>query len=206
MKKQIILSCIVLASFLSTNQTQAQDATAPYVGQIKMFAGNFAPRGWAFCDGQLLAVNQNEALFSLLGTIYGGDGRTTFGLPDLRGRVPVADGQGLDLTDRKLGAKFGSENVTLTTNQIPGHNHSANITPQVGVSTDAGTELNANNQFIANHSNAFNTGATAGASLAGASSTIVVGNAGSTQSHNNMQPSLGIHYIIALVGTYPSRQ
>ena len=203
MKKQITLLIIVLTLFCGTNQTQAQ--TTPFIGEVIMFGGNFAPRGWAFCDGQLLPIAQNTALFSLLGTTYGGDGRTTFGLPDLRGRVPVAAGNGPGLSDRRLGAKFGSESVTLTTNQISGHNHLANITPQVGVSTDAGTELNANNQFIANHSNAFNTGATAGASLAGASSTIVVGNAGGSRLHNNMQPSLGIHYIIAIFGVYPSR-
>ena len=95
----------------------------PFVGEIRMFAGNFAPRGWAFCDGQLLAVSQNDALFSLLGTIYGGDGRTTFGLPDLRGRVPIHAGSGPGLSPRRLGAKAGAENVTLTVNQLPSHSH-----------------------------------------------------------------------------------
>ena len=90
----------------------------PFIGEIRMFGGNFAPRGWAFCEGQLLSVNQNDALFSLLGTIYGGDGRTTFGLPDMRGRVPVHMGQGPGLSDRRLGSKGGEENVTLTVNQI----------------------------------------------------------------------------------------
>ncbi|MEO1370355.1 MAG: tail fiber protein, partial [Acidobacteriota bacterium] len=84
----------------------------PFVGEVRMFAGNFAPRGWAFCDGQLLAVSQNDALFSLLGTIYGGDGRTTFGLPDLRGRIPIHAGSGPGLSPRRLGAKSGSENET----------------------------------------------------------------------------------------------
>jgi len=95
----------------------------PFVGEIRMFAGNFAPRGWAFCDGQLLAVSQNDALFSLLGTIYGGDGRTTFGLPDMRGRTPLHAGQGPGLSNRRLGAKAGAENVTLTVNQLPSHRH-----------------------------------------------------------------------------------
>ena len=96
----------------------------PFVGKIRMFAGNFAPRGWAFCDGQLLAVSQNDALFSLLGTIYGGDGRTTFGLPDLRGRIPIHAGTGPGLSPRSLGNKAGTEIETLTVNQIPSHTHS----------------------------------------------------------------------------------
>ena len=95
----------------------------PYVGEIRMFAGNFAPRGWAFCDGQLLAVSQNDALFSLFGTIYGGDGRTTFGLPDLRGRIPLHQGHGPGLSERRLGSKGGGENETLTINQMPSHTH-----------------------------------------------------------------------------------
>ena len=95
----------------------------PFIGEIKMFAGNFAPRGWALCDGQLLAVSQNDALFSLFGTIYGGDGRTTFGLPDLRGRIPIHAGSGPGLSPRRLGAKGGAENVTLTTAQLPAHKH-----------------------------------------------------------------------------------
>ena len=95
----------------------------PFVGEIRMFAGNFAPRGFAFCDGQLLAISQNDALFALLGTTYGGDGRTTFALPDLRGRVPVHAGSGPGLTRRTLGQRAGSEQETLTLSQIPAHNH-----------------------------------------------------------------------------------
>jgi microcystin-dependent protein len=95
----------------------------PFVGQIRMFAGNFAPRGNALCDGQLLAVSQNNALFSLLGTIYGGDGRTTFGLPDMRGRVPIHWGNGSGLSARSIGQRSGKENVTLTANELPQHNH-----------------------------------------------------------------------------------
>lgn len=96
----------------------------PYIGEISMFGGNFAPRGWAFCDGQLLPIAQNTALFSLLGTIYGGDGRTTFALPDLRGRVPVHSGNGPGLSDYRVGQRGGSERIILTINQIPSHNHS----------------------------------------------------------------------------------
>ena len=98
----------------------------PFTGEIRMFAGNFAPRGWAFCDAQLLSVSQNNALFSLFGTIYGGDGRTTFGLPDMRGRIPLHQGQGPGLSNRRLGSKGGSEKVTLTTNQLASHAHDMN--------------------------------------------------------------------------------
>ncbi|WP_430974469.1 tail fiber protein, partial [Sunxiuqinia rutila] len=99
----------------------------PFVAQISMFGGNFAPRNWAFCDGQLLAISSHTALFSLLGTTYGGDGRTTFALPDLRGRTPVHAGNGPGLSPRALGSKFGSEQTTLTTNNLPSHNHTVTV-------------------------------------------------------------------------------
>ena len=95
----------------------------PFVGEIRMFAGNFAPRNWAFCDGQLLSISQNDALFSLFGTIYGGDGRTTFGLPDLRGRTAVHPGTGPGLSNRRWGEKGGTETTTMTINQMPVHHH-----------------------------------------------------------------------------------
>ena len=100
-----------------------RNSAEPFIAEIIMFGGNFAPRGWAFCDGQLLAINTNQALFSLLGTTYGGDGRTTFGLPDLRGRVPVHPGTGPGLTQRRLGEKGGTETNTMNINQMPEHNH-----------------------------------------------------------------------------------
>lgn len=95
----------------------------PFIGDIRMFAGNFAPRNYALCDGQLVAISQNNALFSLLGTMYGGDGRTTFGLPEMRGRIPVHAGQGPGLSPRTWGQKAGTENVTITVNQLPSHTH-----------------------------------------------------------------------------------
>ncbi len=119
----------------------------PFVGEIRMFAGNFAPRGWAFCDGQLLAVSQNDALFSLLATVYGGDGRTTFGLPDLRGRIPIHAGTGPGLSPRRLGAKFGTEEETLTVNQLPSHSHT------LQVSTAAATQNSPSGEFIGNSPN-----------------------------------------------------
>lgn len=167
----------------------------PFVGEIRMFAGNFAPRGWAFCDGQLLSVSENDVLFSLLGTIYGGDGTTTFALPDLRGRVPVHAGQGPGLSQRNLGDRFGVEAVTLTGDQIPGHEHQP-----------AGTGAAASSRFPegnvwAEAPNAVYRQDTPDQAMAA----NLVEQAGGDQGHNNMMPFLGVHFVIALFGIYPSR-
>lgn len=168
----------------------------PFVGEIRMFAGNFAPQGWAFCDGQLLAVSQNDALFSLLGTTYGGDGRTTFGLPDMRGRIPNHAGTGPGLSPRRLGEKLGSEKETLTTNQLPSHGHGFQA------STAAGSQNSTNGNYLASSPNVrvYRPG--------GPTATLNSGsvlNTGGSQSHNNMMPYLCVNFIIALVGIYPSR-
>ena len=160
-----------------------------------MFAGNFAPRGWAFCDGQLLAVSQNDALFSLLGTIYGGDGRTTFGLPDLRGRIPIHAGTGPGLSPRRLGAKAGEEKVTLTVNQLPSHSH------HLQVNTAAANVRSPQNALLAQTTTTLYNQQLAPTNL----STKAVTNVGGSQSHTNLQPFLCIHFIIALFGIYPSR-
>lgn len=169
----------------------------PFVGEIRMFAGNFAPRSWAFCDGQLLAVSQNDALFSLLGTIYGGDGRTTFALPDLRGRIPVHAGSGPGLSARALGARGGQERVTLTTASMPAHRHS------LMASSGAASDSQPGGRAV---------GVAAGGNVYGGGGALgsMGGNALSTQSggagpHDNMQPFLCINFIIALFGIYPSR-
>jgi len=169
----------------------------PFVGEIRMFAGNFAPRGWALCDGQLLAVSQNDALFSLFGTIYGGDGRTTFGLPDIRGRIPMHAGSGPGLSSRRLGAKSGSEKVTLKTNQLPSHTHQL-----TGNSTDA-TDKTPTDKVVAKISGGslYNNGGNA-LSLSSKSVTPV----GESKSHTNLMPAICINYIVALFGIYPSRQ
>jgi len=159
-----------------------------------MFAGNFAPRGWAFCDGQLLAVSQNDALFSLLGTIYGGDGRTTFGLPDLRGRIPIHAGSGPGLSVRRLGSKAGSENVTLTTNQIPPHRHVMQGTAASATTSTPSGLMGAPTDLIYWNS----------ASNSNVSGSIIA-NAGGSQHHTNLMPTLCVNFIIALVGIYPSR-
>lgn len=172
---------------------------------IWMFGGNFAPRNWAFCDGQLLAISQYSALFSLLGTTYGGDGRTTFGLPEMRGRVPMHAGNGPGLTPRQIGQRSGQETVTLNTTQIPSHTHPATTTTQIAVSAAPGGESTVNGQHIANHTSAFNEDPTAGATLAGATSTTTVNNTGGNLSHNNLQPYMVVNFVICLAGIFPSR-
>ncbi len=169
----------------------------PFVGEIRIFAGNFAPRGWAFCDGQLLAVSQNDALFSLLGTIYGGDGRTTFGLPDLRGRIPIHAGSGPGLSPRRLGAKSGAETVTITTNQLPSHNHTWD-----GNSADAQDSLPTSNALAKTSADIYQETLQSAASM----NPSMVGSTGGSQSHSNLMPFLCVHFIIALFGIYPSRQ
>ncbi len=169
----------------------------PMIGEIRIFAGNFAPRSWAFCEGQLLSIAQNQALFSILGTTYGGDGRTTFGLPDLRGRVAIGPGNGPGLPDYRLGAKGGAPTNTLNVSQLPSHNHPT----AVQVNTGQAGESNPQNQFLGAASNTYSETATANAALGGVTS----GNSGGNQSVNNMQPYLAVYYIIALQGIFPSR-
>lgn len=171
----------------------------PFVGEIRMFGGTFAPRGWAFCDGQLMAVSENDALFSLLGTTYGGDGRTTFGLPDMRGRLPVHQGSGPGLTSRRLGQGYGQENVTLTVNEMPAHRHGLMAT------TTEASSANPANDVLASHTDGDKNYTAASADIAALSSDTV-GNAGESRSHTNLMPTLCVNYIISLFGIYPSRQ
>src|SRR6056297_2376536 len=169
----------------------------PFVGEIRMFAGNFAPRGWAYCDGQLLAVSQNDALFSLLGTIYGGDGRTTFGLPDMRGRIPIHAGTGPGLSPRQLGSKAGSENETLTVNQLPSHTH------PMQASSEAASSPNPPDQVLAESitDRVYRPNTAPDVNMASSSVSTI----GGSRSHTNLMPLLCVHFIIALFGIYPSR-
>jgi len=177
----------------------------PFIGQIQLFGFNFAPRGWASCDGQLLPISQNTALFSLLGTTYGGDGRTTFALPDLRGRVAIGDGAGPGLTNIRTGEKLGANANTLNVNQLPHHTHSmATGTVNIPVSEDDADQDEASGKYLANGTFYHNApGGTYGSGplpLTGNTSAV-----GANQQINNMQPSLGLNYCIALVGIFPSR-
>jgi microcystin-dependent protein len=183
----------------------------PFLAEIVMFGGNFAPRGWAFCDGQLLPISQYSALFSLLGTTYGGDGRTSFALPDLRGRVAIHAGTGPGLSTRKIGQRSGTEYNILNATQIPSHTHSA-----TGKLNTSGTPESAD---PTGHYPAPLQGRTAGneaVNIAGYSTTagshgatdgvaITVGNTGGNQDVNNMQPWESVNFIIAMQGLYPSR-
>jgi microcystin-dependent protein len=168
----------------------------PFIGEIQPVGFNFAPRGWAFCDGTLLPIAQNDALFSLLGTIYGGDGRTTFGLPDLRGRAALQVGTGPGLSTRPLGQRSGSETNNLTVQQLAAHTHT--FAPPA--STVPGNTDVASNHYPAQMQED-NYQTTTNSSLAPDTS----GSTGNNQSVDNMQPYLVINFCIALVGIYPSR-
>lgn len=168
-----------------------------FIGEIRMFGGNFAPRGWAFCDGQLLAISENDALFSLLGTTYGGDGRTTFGLPDLRGRVPIHQGSGPGLSPRSMGSRFGSENETLTVNQLPSHSH------PLQASSEPANSSNPQGQVLAEAgSDRVYRSAAPDVSMA----PTAISRVGGSQSHTNMMPFQCVNFIIALFGVFPSQQ
>lgn len=156
----------------------------PFVGEIRMVGFDFAPRGWALCDGQLLAISENSSLFSLLGTKYGGDGQTTFGLPDLRGRVPLHAGQGAGLSLRQLGESGGHETVALTGREVPTHTHPTDTGSARGIGPTI-ERYAVESEFRAKPE-------------------VVQAVAG--QSHTNVQPFLCVNFIIALQGIYPSRQ
>lgn len=162
----------------------------PYVGEIRMFAGNFAPAGWMFCEGQLLPISENTTLFQLIGTTYGGDGQSTFALPDLRGRIPIHQGNGFILAETG-----GAEEITLTVNQIPAHSHA------FLASSDPSTTLNAANDVLGTPLTATPFFA-ATPTLALASQAITP--VGGSQPHSNFQPYLCVDFIISLFGIFPS--
>jgi microcystin-dependent protein len=164
----------------------------PFIGEIILFAGNFAPRGWAFCAGQILSIQQNTALYSILGTTYGGNGTTTYALPDLRGRVPMGVGQGPGLTPRSLGEVAGTESVTLNANEMPAHVH------PLPASTHDSTTKNPQGNVPA-YNGSYGTPASADTTMSPSTQS------GGSQPHGNMQPYTGLNYIIALEGIFPSR-
>jgi len=178
-----------------------------YIGQIVLFAGNFAPRNWSLCQGQIIQINTNTALFSILGTTYGGNGSTTFALPDLRSRVPVGQGQGPGLSNWILGQQQGAEEVNLTINEMPMHNHNIMVSNNLGTSATAtnGTSClaAANTSYGGDQLtvNIYNTD-TAPADVLGMKS---IAPAGGSIPHSNIQPSLCLNYIICLYGIFPTR-
>lgn len=183
-------------------------STEPFIGEVKLFGFNFAPRGYDFCAGQLLAIQSNSALFSLLGTTYGGNGVQTFGLPDLRGRVPIGQGQGPGLPTYTIGEMTGMPTVTLTTANMPAHNHSAaGITVSIPVSTSLGEESSPSGAYLAATSNDFYAPApTNNTALGHVNVGGMTGVAGSSMPFPIMQPVLAMNYCIATVGIFPSRQ
>ena len=169
----------------------------PFLGEVRMFGGNFAPVGWLFCNGQLLNISENDALFNLLGTTYGGDGQTTFGLPDLRGRTPIHMGQGPNLSPRNLGDQFGTEAVTLTASQLPTHFHVVHARKEKGTQTgpkDAvwAASSTGEKQYTQNAPNT---------SMAASATTVE----GGGLPHDNMMPFQAVSFIIATEGVFPSR-
>lgn len=169
----------------------------PFVGEIRLFAGNFAPSGWMLCDGSVLSIAENETLFVLIGTTYGGDGESTFALPDLRGRVPMHQGTGPGLSTRQIGQTGGVETVTLTPSQIPSHTHVMQAT-RTAASSSSGV---AGSLTGAASTTAFYGSTPGGGALAGQALLP----AGSGMPHNNMAPFVGVNFIIALFGIFPSQ-
>lgn len=163
--------------------------TQPYVGEIRMFAGNFAPAGWMFCDGSLLPISEYETLFNLIGTTYGGDGQSTFQLPDLRGRLPVHQGNGFTLAQTG-----GVEDVTLNVSQIPGHSH-----PFLASTSQGGTRNPSGNVLATAVAGSFYVQQPATAAMAAS-----IGSDGGSQPHNNLQPYLCVSFILSLFGVFPS--
>jgi microcystin-dependent protein len=189
---------VVGASVVAGGLTWSRPAVAadPFLGQIQYFAFNFAPRTWSFCNGQILPIAQNTALFSLFGTIYGGDGRTSFALPDMRGRSPVHWGHGAGLSTRRIGERNGAEEVVLGVSELPSHTHALMATSNRGDQTDpTGAVLSRDGRDETYRAEAPNTNMHADSILA----------AGAGQAHENMAPYLAVNCNVALQGTYPSR-
>ncbi|WP_422373537.1 phage tail protein [Hoeflea sp.] len=168
----------------------------PFLAEVRLMGFNFAPRGWGFCDGQILPINQNQSLYSLLGTTYGGDGRTSFALPDLRGRTPIHTGRSNGGQEHRLGSKSGEETHTLSANELPQHTHN------LQASSSDGNSVNTRNTLLARE---------VGNPYSNDNSALelfrfgTIDNVGGSQAHDNMQPYLAVNFCIALQGLFPSR-
>lgn len=197
MRKKIVLLCMQVCLLFSLSVSNSVSfAAEPFLGEVRWFAGNFAPRGWATCDGQILSIASNQSLFSLLGTNYGGDGRTTFGLPDMRGRGMMHRGNGPGLSSRQLGEKSGVEQVTLQVSELSSHTHQLR-----GNDTRADTVL-PDGRVIGKNGRLLSFADTPDSDMRDSS---IAAQESSGQPHNNMQPYIALNCIIALQGVFPSR-
>lgn len=179
-----------------------------YVGEIRIFAGNFAPNGWMFCEGQILPISENEVLFQLIGTTYGGDGEQTFALPNLSSRVPIHMGNGPDGTSYQIGEMSGTEEVTLTVNQIPAHSHKLKGPAMLALGSNAGDSADPTGIYpsITPGVNLYSKSIREGVYMTdpqGVNATTILGGTGGSQPHDNMQPYLVVNYIISLYGVFP---
>ena len=197
MRRLLMLTLILGMLLLAGSAASAQVGGQPYVGEILLVAFNFEPNGWAFCDGRLMSISQNTALFSLLGTYYGGNGINTFALPDLRGRTPIGSGQAVTGTLYSLGQTGGEESVTLQVSQMPAHSH-----PVMG-STNVANAMSPSGAIWAAQSTLNIYSSTPDSSMAPGAVTLAP--AGGSQPHDNRSPYLTLNYIISLFGIYPSR-
>jgi microcystin-dependent protein len=176
---------------------EINNMSSPFIGEIRMFGGNFAPVGWAFCDGALMPIDQNPALFQLIGTTYGGDGQTTFALPNLQSRIPLHVGPGF-----ALGQTGGAEQVTLTTSQIPSHPHVVQANSSPGTSNNPAGNVLANEGGTGSANvSLYNNAATTFQAI----SPSTIGNAGGGQPHDNMAPFLAVNFILSLFGIFPTQ-
>ncbi|MDF3002923.1 MAG: microcystin-dependent protein [Bacillota bacterium] len=205
MSRKVILTMIVMTifSFGISGNTAVYAGAEEYIGEISMFAGNFAPRGWAFCQGQLLSIQQNTALFSILGTTYGGDGVTTFALPDLRGRSPIGTGQGPGMNLYDLGQTGGTETATALTTQMLAHSHALNASTEAGTTNTPGTGTYLGKAVTPDRQEVNLYTTTAPNTTIGPAS---IGIAGGSQPQSIRDPYLAINYIICLQGIFPSRE
>jgi microcystin-dependent protein len=199
MRRCLLLLSAAMVFFVASPRASAQ--AEPYLGQVLIVSFNFPPKGWAMCNGQIMPINQNQALFSLLGTTYGGDGITTFALPDLQGRVPLGQGSGAGLTPYVIGETGGVETVTLTIAQIPAHTHVVMGQSSLGtLSTPFSSNGNGNVWATQSRLNVYSAAVPDTPMAPGAITTV-----GGSQPHDNRSPYLTLNYIIALQGIFPSR-
>lgn len=200
--KALLAAGTIVAGSMAMTPAPAQAQSDPLLGQLMAFGGNFCPRGWAEASGSLLAINSNQALFSLLGTMYGGDGRTTFALPDLRGRAPVSQGQGPGLPNYRQGSKGGSTSFTLTVNQMPSHSHTGTVAASP---SDGNTATPVRNSFakVTGGANGYITGDPAVNNMH--PNVLRLNNTGGSQPVNHVSPYQTLRWCIATQGVFPSR-